>query len=264
MELQNICKKVISAAKETGEFIRKERTKFSLDQVQSKGLHDFVTTVDKASEDQLFKSLQSILPEAGFLGEEKTNEVKGELYNWIVDPLDGTTNFIHGLYPYAVSIALMKETTIVLGVVYEIGADEVFYAWKNSQAYCNNKAIRVSKTSLLKDSLIATGFPYSNFSKLESYMDSMVFFMKNTHGLRRLGSAAVDLAYLARGDFDGFYEYGLSPWDVAAGAFIVQQAGGKACDFSGGDNYIFGKEFLASNSNLHSEFYKVIHDFLAS
>ena len=92
----------------------------------------------------------------------------------------------------------------------------------------------------------------------------MVFFMKNTHGLRRLGSAAVDLAYLARGDFDGFYEYGLSPWDVAAGAFIVQQAGGKACDFSGGDNYIFGKEFLASNSNLHSEFYKVIHDFLAS
>lgn len=264
MELQSICKKVISAAKETGEFIRKERTKFSLDQVQSKGLHDFVTTVDKASEDQLFKSLQLILPEAGFLGEEKTNEVKGDLYNWIVDPLDGTTNFIHGLYPYAVSIALMKETTIVLGVVYEIGADEVFYAWENSLAYCNNKSIRVSKITLLKDSLIATGFPYSNFSKLESYMDSMVFFMKNTHGLRRLGSAAVDLAYLARGDFDGFYEYGLSPWDVAAGAFIVQQAGGKACDFSGGDNYIFGKEFLASNSNLHNEFYKVIHDFLAS
>ena len=263
MDLQNICKKVIETARETGDFIRKERTRFSADQVESKGLHDFVTHVDKASENQIFNSLKSILPEAGFLGEEKTNEVKGELYNWIVDPLDGTTNFIHNLYPYAVSIALMKEERIILGVVYEIGADEVFYAWGNSKAYCNDDPISVTNTSFLKDSLIATGFPYSNFSKLDSYLNSMVYFMKHTHGLRRLGSAAVDLAYVARGDFDGFYEYGLSPWDVAAGSFIVQQAGGKVCDFSGGNDFLFGKEFIASNTNLHKEFYKVISGIMS-
>lgn len=263
MDLQNICKKVIETARETGDFIRKERTMFSADQIQSKGLHDFVTHVDKASENLIFNSLKEILPEAGFLGEEKTNEVKGELYNWIVDPLDGTTNFIHNLYPYAVSIALMKEERIILGVVYEIGADEVFYAWENSKAYCNDYPISVSNTSFLKDSLIATGFPYSNFSKLESYLNSMVYFMKHTHGLRRLGSAAVDLAYVARGDFDAFYEYGLSPWDVAAGSFIVQQAGGKVCDFSGGKDFLFGKEFIASNSNLHNEFYEVISGIMS-
>ncbi len=263
MDLQNICKKVIETARETGDFIRKERTIFSADLVQSKGLHDFVTHVDKASENQIFNSLKEILPEAGFLGEEKTNEVKGELYNWIVDPLDGTTNFIHNLYPYAVSIALMKEEEIILGVVYEIGADEVFYAWGNSKAYCNDDPISVSNTSFLKDSLIATGFPYSNFSKLDAYLNSMVYFMKHTHGLRRLGSAAVDLAYVARGDFDGFYEYGLSPWDVAAGSFIVQQAGGKVCDFSGRNDFLFGKEFIASNTNLHKEFFQIISGIMS-
>lgn len=263
MELQNICQKVISTARETGNFIRKKRAKFSLDQVQAKGLHDFVTNVDKASEDQIFNSLKNILPEAGFLGEENTHNIKGKLYNWIVDPLDGTTNFIHGLYPYAVSIALMKDKDIVLGVIYEIGADEVFYAWENSNAFCNNKIISVSETAFLKDSLLATGFPYSDFSKIQSFMKSMEFFMKHTHGLRRLGSAAVDLAYLARGDFDGFYEYNLHAWDVAAGAFIVQQAGGKVCDFSGGNNYIFGNEIIASNSNIYNEFYKNIHKIMA-
>ncbi len=253
---------VITTAREAGSLIRKERVNFTIDQINTKGLHDFVTNVDKASEVFIYNKLKNLIPNAGFLAEEQTNEVLGDVYKWIVDPLDGTTNFIHGLHPYSVSIALLKEDMVVLGVIYEIGADEVFYAWEDTPAYCNGNQINVSKTAFLKDSLIATGFPYSNFSKLNAFMESMVYFMKNSHGLRRLGSAATDLVYLARGDFDAFYEYDLSPWDVAAGVFIVQQAGGKLSDFSGENNYIFGKEIIASNNALWNEFYSTIHKFM--
>ena len=262
MNLETICEKVTETAKKAGNLIRNERINFSLDQVQSKGLHDFVTNIDKASEEFIYKRLMDIIPEAGFLAEENTHFIKGETYNWIVDPLDGTTNFIHGLYPYAVSIALTRNSELVLGVIYEIGADEMFYAWENSGAFCNEKRIEVSLKNSLKDSLIATGFPYSDFSNMSSFLKSLEFFMENSHGLRRLGSAAVDLAYLARGQFEGFYEYNLSPWDVAAGAIIVQQAGGKICDFSGGSNYVFGNEIIAANSGIFDEFYQTINHIM--
>jgi len=262
LNFDKIGKSVIATAREAGFLIQKERESFTSDQISTKGLHDFVTNVDKASEEFIYSKLKNLIPNAGFLAEEQTNEVLGDVYKWIVDPLDGTTNFIHGLYPYSVSIALLREDKVILGVIYEVGADEVFYAWEGTPAYCNGNKIKVSKTALLKDSLIATGFPYSNFSKLNAFIESMVYFMKNSHGLRRLGSAATDLAYLARGDFDAFYEYDLSPWDVAAGVFIVQQAGGKLSDFSGGNDYIFGKEIIASNDLLRDEFYSTIHKFM--
>jgi myo-inositol-1(or 4)-monophosphatase len=208
--------------------------------------------------------LLKILPEAGFITEEKTSTKKGEIYNWIIDPLDGTTNYIHKLSPFAVSIALMEKDEIILGVVYEISLDECFYAYKGSKAFLNDKEITVTKTEKVNNSLIATGFPYYDYDKMEPFMQTLDFFMKNSHGLRRLGSAATDLVYVACGRFDAFYEYSLHAWDVAAGAFIVKQAGGKICDFKGENNFLFGKEIIASNSLIYSEFSNIIKNYMTN
>ena len=260
-DLQTLCQSVCALSKEVGAFIRSERGKFSTASIEVKGKNDFVSYVDKTAEKKLVEALSILLPEAGFIAEEATSTKKGEVYNWIIDPLDGTTNFIHGLPCFAVSIGLMRDNQIVLGVVYEINFDECFYAWENSKAYLNAKEIHVSKAPTLADSLIATGFPYHDFGRMKEYMDLFNYFMKNTHGLRRIGSAATDLAYVACGRFEGFYEYGLQPWDLAAGVFIVQQAGGRVTDFKGGNNYIFGKELVAGNNILFDEFLKAVQTY---
>ena len=253
---------VCDVAKQAGEFIRKEASKFSTSDVEVKGLHNFVTYVDKGAEKIIVDRLQEILPEAGFITEEETNTTRGERFNWVIDPLDGTTNYIHGLPPYAVSIGLLENNLPVTGVVYEVTLDECFYAWKDSPAFLNGKEIRVSDRAQVKDALIATGFPYYDFDLMRSYINCLEHFLQNSHGVRRLGSAATDLSYVACGRFEGFYEYSLSPWDVAGGAFILQQAGGRLSDFSGGDNYIFGKELVAANQFIFDEFLKTVQHFL--
>ncbi len=258
IDLQTLCQNVCTVSKQVGSFIRSERIKFSTDHIEVKGKNDFVSYVDKSAEKKIVEALSILLPEAGFIAEEGTSIKKGDVYNWIIDPLDGTTNFIHGLPCFAVSIGLVRNKVLVLGVIYEINFDECFYAWENSKAYLNGKEIHVSKALTLADSLIATGFPYHDFERMKEYMDLFNYFMKNTHGLRRIGSAATDLAYVACGRFEGFYEYGLQPWDVAAGTFIVQQAGGRVTDFNGGENYIFGKELVAGNNILFDEFLKAV------
>ncbi len=258
VDLQMLCQEVCLLSKQVGAFIKNERIKFSTDKIEIKGKNDFVSYVDKTSEKLLVESLTKLLPEAGYIAEEGTSSKKGEAYNWIIDPLDGTTNFIHGIPCFAISIALMRQETLVLGVVYEINFDECFYAWEKSKAYLNGNEISVSKASKLSDSLIATGFPYYDYNRLNEYMELFKYFMQHTHGLRRLGSAATDLAYVACGRFEGFYEYSLQPWDVAAGAFIVKQAGGKVSDFSGETNFIFGKEIVAGNSNCFDEFLSAV------
>ncbi len=260
VDYELICKKVCDLAKEAGAFLKGEVSKLSEADIETKGLHDFVTYVDKSSEKLIVAKLAEILPSAGFIVEEKTSINKADIYNWIVDPLDGTTNYIHGLPCYSVSIALMKEQKIVLGVVYEINLDECFYAWENSAAFLNGKEIKVSEKKSVSDALLATGFPYTDYSKLGSYMKLFTYFLKNSHGIRRLGSAAVDLAYVACGRFEGFFESGLKSWDVAAGSFIVQQAGGKVFDFNGGDEFLFGQHIIASNNALADEFVGVIKD----
>lgn len=252
--MQKLCQDVCKLTKQVGIFIKNERLKFSTESVEIKGKNDFVSYVDKTAEQKLVEGLALLLPEAGFIAEEGTSSKKGEIYNWIIDPLDGTTNFIHGIPCFAISIALTKNNKLVLGVIYEINLDECFYAWEGSKAYLNEKEISVSKTQKLSDSLIATGFPYYNYERQDEYMELFKHFMKNTRGLRRLGSAATDLAYVACGRFDGFYEYSLRAWDVAAGAFIVQQAGGTVTDFQGNDNYIFGEEIVAGNKACFDEF----------
>jgi myo-inositol-1(or 4)-monophosphatase len=259
IDLENILKEVIALSKEAGEFIREERKKFKQEFIEFKGLNDLVSYVDKEAEKILVKGLKTALPEAGFITEEGTATAANEHYKWIIDPLDGTTNFIHGLPVYAVSIGLVEGEKVILGVIYEINRDECFYAVDGGKSYCNGVAISVSPTEKLEGSLIATGFPYYNFEKMQLYLEILDKFMQKTHGLRRMGSAAVDLAYVACGRFEGFFEYNLHPWDVAAGIIIIKQAGGIITDFKGGDNYLYGRQILAG-SKAHPEMLAVIND----
>ncbi len=260
LNLEALCNEVCALSKEVGAFIKNERVGFSVEAIEVKGKNDFVSYVDKTSEKLLVEKLSSLLPESGFIAEEGTSIKKGSLYNWIIDPLDGTTNFIHGIPCFAISIALMRSDVVILGVVYEINLDECFYAWEGSMAFLNGKEINVSKAKSVADSLLATGFPYHDYNRMGEYLKLFNYFIKNTHGLRRLGSAATDLAYVACGRFDGFYEYSLQPWDVAAGAFIVQQAGGTVTDFKGEKNFIFGKEIVAGNATCFNEFVDIVKE----
>ena len=262
VDYRYLCLQVCDIAKQACSFIRNEAAKFSAKSVEEKGLHNFVSYVDTGAEKLIVDQLQKLFPEAGFIAEENTNTTRGECFDWIIDPLDGTTNFIHGLPPYSVSIGLLENNIPILGVVYEVTLDECFYAWQGSPAYLNGKEIRVSERDRVKDALIATGFPYYDYHLIRPYIDCLEYFLRNTHGVRRLGSAAVDLVYVACGRFEAFYEYGLSPWDVAAGVFILQQAGGRSSDFSGANNYIFGKELVAANSAIFDEFLVIIQQYL--
>lgn len=258
LNLATICNAVTKLTNQVGQFIIAQRKTFKSDDIEKKGHNDLVSYVDKKAEELIVNELKSILPEAGFYTEESTDNSKGEVYNWIVDPLDGTTNFIHGIPCFCISIALLKENELVVGVVHELNLNECFYAWKDGGAFMNGTPIRTSSTSKLSESLIATGFPYHNYDRMKPYMEVFDWCMRNTHGLRRLGSAAADLAYVACGRFESFYEYGLNPWDVAGGAIIVKEAGGHVSDFKGGDNFIFGGELIASNPFVHSEMKGVI------
>jgi myo-inositol-1(or 4)-monophosphatase len=261
MHLEEITAKVIEVSKQAGAFIRQERISFAADKIEYKGLNDLVSYVDKTAEEIIVKGLESILPEAGFITEEQTTTKIGKRYNWIIDPLDGTTNFIHGLPVFSVSIALKDNDELVIGVVYEVNLDECFYAWKGAPAYLNGKEIKVSNAPTIADSLLATGFPYYDFNKQHQYIALFTHLMKSCHGLRRLGSAAVDLAYTACGRFDAYYEYNLNPWDVAAGIVIVRQAGGHVVNFSGGDEILDSRELLATNGKLTGEMLEAIDQY---
>ncbi len=261
MNLEHICEKVITTAKAAGAFIAQERINFDLNRVELKGKANFVSYVDKKAEEMIVDALRELLPESGFITEEGTAFDSGEKFRWVIDPLDGTTNFIHGMPPYAVSIGLMEEEEIILGVVYEISRDECFYAWKGSKAMLNGKEIHVSKASTTGEALISTGFPYGVLKNTDEFIDTMKYFMANSHGLRRLGSAATDLSYVAAGRFEAFWERGLSPWDVCAGAIILKQAGGKIGDFHGSNNFLFSGEIVASNNNFYDEFQSTIEKF---
>ncbi len=261
MNLELITKQVVNLSKAVGFFIKQEVDKLNSSDIEEKGIHNLVTYVDKESEKKLVKELSIILPEAGFIAEEDGSLPRSEKYNWVIDPLDGTTNFIHRVPLFAISIALMDKDEVILGVIYEINLNECFYAWKNSPAFLNGKEINVSNTNKLDNSLLATGFPYYDYSLLDPYLDMFKDLMRTSRGVRRLGSAAVDLAYVACGRFELFYEYGLQSWDVAAGALIVKQAGGRVSDFRNKNNYIFGKQLIASNNLTHNEFMKKINHF---
>ncbi len=240
------------------QFILKELKKVNPNDIETKSLNSLVSYVDKNAEIQLVEKLGKLLPEATFLTEEETIENSEGEYRWIIDPLDGTTNFLHQLPFFSISVALEFHGEIILGVVYEVNRNECFCAWKDGGAYLNNEKIGVSKRSELGDALIATGFPYYDYRGVEPYFEALEFFIKETRGVRRFGSAALDLAYVACGRFDAYYEYSLNAWDVAAGALLVKEAGGKLSDFQGGENYIFGKEMIAASPFVFDKTLEVV------
>lgn len=250
-----ILNSVIAVANKVGSFQLDSSSKLKKSDIESKGLNDFVSFVDKQSESMLIDELSEIIPNSSFLAEEGGKIYTESEWMWIVDPLDGTTNYIHGIPLYSISIALMKGGILQLAVIHEPNLNETFHAISGGGAFVNGKPLNIGNASCMKDSLWATGFPYYDFDKIDEYMDFIKYSIKHTHGLRRLGSAAIDLAYTAAGRLDGFFEFGLKPWDVAAGALIVQEAGGIVTDFSGKDGYIFNQEIIACNKMLYEEFY---------
>lgn len=262
MQYKEVCFGAMKVVKSAAVYVREQHLNRGGLAIEEKGKQNFVTKVDKKAEEILVSGLAELIPEAGFIAEEGTRQQQGERFTWIVDPLDGTTNFIHGVFPFAISVGFSDNGEMVAGIVYEFGLDEYFYAWKGGGAWRNGTKIRVSEASSVSQSLIATGFPYTNFKYLKPFMKSMDHFMHHSHGLRRLGSAATDMAYVACGRYDAFYEYGLHPWDVAAGMLLVREAGGAVSDFSGRKDPLFQEHILCANSTIYEEFQSVIQKIM--
>ncbi|GAB4017839.1 inositol monophosphatase [Spirosoma sp. KCTC 42546] len=262
VDLVEITKEICTIATEAGAFLLQERSKFQRESIEYKGLNNLVSYVDKETEKQLVEKLSKLLPEAGFITEEGTTgqEADKEALNWVIDPLDGTANFIHDLPVFSVSIGLAQGKTPIAGVIYDPNRNECFSAWQGGGAYCNGNRISVSPATQLGESLIATGFPYYHFEQMPQYLRILESLMKQTHGLRRLGSAAIDLAYVACGRFEAFYEYNLNSWDMAAGVLLVQEAGGVVTDFEGGNEFLFRGDVIAG-CGVHPELIKAIQEY---
>lgn len=257
-QLQDLCLQSLTVVKAAGAFIRKETGKVANQDIEIKSLNSLVSYVDRQAEEMLVQGLRDLLPEAGFITEEETVDQESKPLNWIIDPLDGTTNFLFQIPVFSVSVALQQADRLVMGIVYEINRDECFYGWKNGGAFLNDHPIKVSPRKKLGEGLIATGFPYYDYTKTNQYLTALTVFMKETRGVRRLGSAAVDLAYVACGRFDAFFEYSLNIWDIAAGLLLVEEAGGTISDFQGKNEKLTGKEVLASSPGIFKDCLSIV------
>ena len=255
-----ICQEATSLVIEVGRYVREEFAKVGAIEIETKSRNSLVSYVDKGAERMLVRGLSAIVPDSVFLTEEDTIASKPGACRWIIDPLDGTTNFLHGLPVFSISIAFEVEGEVLIGIVFDVMREECFYGVKGNGAYLNGHRIKVSDTLYMEDALIATGFPYIDYSRLDSYMQVLIAIMKKARGIRRLGSAAIDLAYVACGRFDGFFEYSLNPWDVAAGLLLVEEAGGKISSFGGEEADAFrGEEVVASSETLYAAFFELIN-----
>jgi myo-inositol-1(or 4)-monophosphatase len=261
IDLSRILADSLPLVRETGLWIQGMVEEISELDIQYKGTNDLVSYVDQQAENRLKTGLSKVFPEAGFIAEESASgqEEIGEGYYWVIDPLDGTTNFLHRLPVYAVSVGLIFKKQPVLGIIYEPNRDELFYAYQGNGAFLNGKAIRVSSTDRLAKSLLATGFPYYDFSYQDRYLALLKSLMQKSHGLRRMGAAAIDLAYTACGRFEGFFEANLKPWDVAAGKIIIEEAGGRVTNFSGGVDVIFTGEIIGAGP-IFEEFLSTLRE----
>ncbi|NQU68973.1 MAG: inositol monophosphatase [Rhodospirillales bacterium] len=230
-------------------------------QVSRKGPGDFVSEADRKAEAILRAELEKARPDYGLMMEESAETIGNDpSRRWIVDPLDGTTNFLHGIPHFAISIGLEDEGEIVAGVIYDPLKDEMFWAEKGVGAYLNRRRLRVSARAQFADAIVATGIPFGNRPGKRSMLAILEPLMNQTAGVRRLGSAALDLAYVAAGRYDAFWEVGLSPWDVAAGIIIVREAGGFVSDAKGGNHMLGGGTIIAANGRLHAPMHKLIRD----
>lgn len=258
-ELQEITNQVIQLSRTIGNWMQEQTTHESTAEIKT--ANNLVTFVDKESERRFVEGLKSILPNAGFVAEEGTGEKLEGGLNWVIDPLDGTTNFVHGVPVWCTSIGLVDHQTPILGVIYDPNRNEMFSASLGNGAFLNDVRISVSTISDLQSSLLATGFPYDDFGREMPYLQLFQALMHKTRGMRRLGSAALDMAWTACGRFEGFYEYGLNPWDVAAGCIIVTEAGGQATEFDDGQNPVFGEDINCTNGLIHSELKQIIKQY---
>lgn len=253
IDLEHLTEAVKAVAREAGGFLRSERKSFDRGRVEQKAAHDYVSYVDKASERMIVARLHDLLPEAGFITEEGTGAFGGEEYCWLVDPLDGTSNYIHDNPPYCVSIALRDRKEVLLGVVYECCRDELFWACKDGKAYLNDEEIHVSRVSELDQAFIELGFPYRAEDYREFALQVVRSFYGHVGGLRLMGAAAAELCYIAAGRFEARIEAFIGPWDIAAGHIILRQAGGRMTDFGGSPECLDAREVFASNGYVHDE-----------
>ena len=250
-----------AVAREAGELLRQRFREESPLQVTAKGLHDFVTEVDHQADAIIASALNSRFPDHVIMSEEGSPDTAAGGYRWIVDPLDATTNFIHGVPFFAVSIALESTDGLLACAIYDPFHDEMFHAARGCGARLNGEPITCSRTAKLGDALLATGFPFRTLSRLDVYLETLTRFIQSCKGLRRAGSAALDLAYTACGRYDGFWEVGLKPWDVAAGALLVREAGGRVTDVTGGDRFM-GGDLVAAAPAIHAQMLGITRETL--
>jgi len=247
----------VRAARSAGEIILRSADKASHLAVDSKGKNDFATEIDRLAEKEIISIIKAAYPEHSILAEE-SGEHAGNDFVWIIDPLDGTTNFIHGFPQYAVSIALKYKDRIEIGVVYDPQRDELFTAKRGGGAMLNNRRLRVTALTSMKGALIGTGFPFKVPQHLDAYLNMFRAITIDSAGIRRAGSAALDLAYLAAGRLDAFWEIELKEWDMAAGILLVKEAGGVATDFSFKDDYLASGNLIAGSPRMHQLMYQLI------
>jgi myo-inositol-1(or 4)-monophosphatase len=254
----------VKAAREAGDIINFAARVLGALKIQTKTYNDFVSEVDHAAEKAIIDTIRHAYPDHGFLGEE-TGESNGDAENiWIIDPLDGTTNFLHNFPQYCVSIALQQKGVLTQAVIYDPVRNDLFTATKGRGAFLNDKRIRVTSRTKLQESLIATGFPFRDLKHLDTYLAMLKSMIQKTTGIRRPGSAALDLAYVAAGWTDGFFEINLSIWDIAAGGLLVQEAGGIVGDFEGNESWLMTGNIVAANPKVFAQMLQVLSPHLTA
>jgi myo-inositol-1(or 4)-monophosphatase len=256
----------VKAARRAGNIINRGARDLDLLTVTVKGPKDFVSEVDREAERTIVETLHAAYPDHAILAEEGTDRDKNldAEHVWIIDPLDGTTNFLHGFPQYCVSIALSHRGVVTQGVIFDPVRNDLFTATRGRGAFLNDRRIRVSRRQHLRECLIGTGFPFRDGSFLDTYLQMMKTMITHTAGLRRPGAAALDLAYVAAGSYDGFFEVGLNPWDVAAGSLLVLEAGGLIGDLGGEGDYLHGGQVIAANPKVFSQMVQALSPFRAA
>lgn len=257
----------VRAAYKAGDIIMQNHNKISSLTIENKAEHDFVSEIDKLAEDAIIGEIKKSFPKDSILGEERGTSIGESGLTWIIDPLDGTTNYLHGFPQYSVSIAVFEGDTALHGVVYDPFKNELFYASKGEGAFLESdktqQRIRVTSTKDMRKTLIGTGFPFKTPQHLDCYLETFKAIHPKTAGIRRAGSAALDLAYVAAGRMDGFWEVALEKWDIAAGVLLVKEAGGFVGDFSGRRNYMHTGNVVAGNKAIFKEILQTIHPYLS-
>lgn len=263
LQIERLCPQVVEICQEVGQFILTEFNQFDKRKIEYKHANDPVSYVDKTAEEKYVNLLGKLVPEAGFICEEGHGIKNESGLNWIIDPLDGTTNFVQGIPFFCSSVALTQDNEVVLGVVADFLHQNYYFATKDGGAFCNKKRLLLPAEKISGKAVIATSLPDTFHPHLSELLDFIAEILPKVHGWRRLGAAALELAMVAEGKLDAFFESGLKPWDVAAGSLIVQEAGGIVTDYNGTDEFIFGKRVLAASKNVHKDISKLLAEKLS-